>query len=569
MSEIAQLKDQVDELTVALEQFGVFNMNATKKMGVFEKQQRKVTTALKRSPLNAIRLQLQGFAESMVNVVKRGVLFSNLNKKQQDELKGNMTVMEKLAAATIAHGVAVKFGNKVLDKKNTLFRRIMVSAFSLVSIFLIVGFALAALSIAFEGANSPLLKFTEDLGPLHDAMQGLVFVISGEGDEGGLATTLDVLAAALLTAGIASLALGATVGGLAALAVIVVGAFRIFNAVFENTRLAIVGAIGVGMTLIGSFLMLKTVLAALKAGTVIAIKGTVGAIVAGLGLIIGGIAGMVAFAMGAGEGIKGLLIGVVSAVAIAVGAILLGVAAVPAAIAAAIIFVIALIVRHWEEVKGFLGAAWEFLKNLAGLVFYGLVSGLSLLFGAVVGLLTGAIGIVFGLVGGIFTALFDLGASFYNDVIKGGGSLIDWFISIPGTIKDGFISGFKGVFNAVVGIYNDFADMMKFDIPDWVPIVGGKEFALPKIPLLAEGGIVNSPTLAMIGEDGPEAVVPLNRKNNPTGIGLGGGGMTVNINVGGVTDRTDKKQLAREIGDLIRAEMSRGGRSHGNRRSGV
>jgi hypothetical protein len=48
-----------------------------------------------------------------------------------------------------------------------------------------------------------------------------------------------------------------------------------------------------------------------------------------------------------------------------------------------------------------------------------------------------------------------------------------------------------------------------------------------------------------------------------------GGGMTVNINVGGVTDRTDKKQLAREIGDLIRAEMSRGGRSHGNRRSGV
>ena len=78
------------------------------------------------------------------------------------------------------------------------------------------------------------------------------------------------------------------------------------------------------------------------------------------------------------------------------------------------------------------------------------------------------------------------------------------------------------------------------------------------------------PTLAMIGEDGPEAVVPLNRKNNPTGVGVGGGGgMTVNINVGGVTDRTDKRALAKEIGDLIRAEMTRGGRSHGNRRSSV
>ena len=107
---------------------------------------------------------------------------------------------------------------------------------------------------------------------------------------------------------------------------------------------------------------------------------------------------------------------------------------------------------------------------------------------------------------------------------------------------------------------------MELDIPDWVPSLEVKSLLL-KIPLLAKGGIVNSPTLAMIGEDGPEAVVPLNRKNNPDGIGLGGG-MTVNINAGGVTDRTDKKQLAREIGDLLRAEMTRG-RSHGNRRSSV
>jgi hypothetical protein len=174
------------------------------------------------------------------------------------------------------------------------------------------------------------------------------------------------------------------------------------------------------------------------------------------------------------------------------------------------------------------------------------------------------------LVVGIFTALFDIGASFAEDVIFGGGSLIDWFLSIPKTIKNGFVKGFKSVFNAVMGIYNKFARKMKFDIPNWVPVVGGKTFKLPTVPMLAKGGVVNSPTLAMIGEDGPEAVVPLSRKNNPQGIGLGGGGgVTVNINVGGVTDRTDKKQLAKEIGDLIRAEMARGGRSGGNRRSAV
>jgi hypothetical protein len=45
------------------------------------------------------------------------------------------------------------------------------------------------------------------------------------------------------------------------------------------------------------------------------------------------------------------------------------------------------------------------------------------------------------------------------------------------------------------------------------------------IPRMAEGGIVNSPTLAMIGEAGAEAVVPLDK--------MGGMGTTVNINVAG------------------------------------
>ena len=38
------------------------------------------------------------------------------------------------------------------------------------------------------------------------------------------------------------------------------------------------------------------------------------------------------------------------------------------------------------------------------------------------------------------------------------------------------------------------------------------------IPMMAQGGIVNKPTLAMIGEAGPEAVVPLSGNNDPLGI---------------------------------------------------
>lgn len=51
-------------------------------------------------------------------------------------------------------------------------------------------------------------------------------------------------------------------------------------------------------------------------------------------------------------------------------------------------------------------------------------------------------------------------------------------------------------------------------IPDWVPKLGGKSFGIniPNIPMLAEGGIVTKPTLAMVGEGNEsEAVLPLSK----------------------------------------------------------
>jgi hypothetical protein len=55
-----------------------------------------------------------------------------------------------------------------------------------------------------------------------------------------------------------------------------------------------------------------------------------------------------------------------------------------------------------------------------------------------------------------------------------------------------------------------------------VPGFGGKGFSVPNIPMLANGGIVTGPTLAMIGERGPEAVIPLNRAGAM-------GGTTINV----------------------------------------
>jgi hypothetical protein len=83
----------------------------------------------------------------------------------------------------------------------------------------------------------------------------------------------------------------------------------------------------------------------------------------------------------------------------------------------------------------------------------------------------------------------------------------------------------KGVFNGIASVWNNTVGKLSFKVPGWVPGIGGKGFDVPDIPKLADGGIVNSPTLALIGERGPEAVVPLDR--------AGGLGTSVTINVHG------------------------------------
>jgi len=65
-----------------------------------------------------------------------------------------------------------------------------------------------------------------------------------------------------------------------------------------------------------------------------------------------------------------------------------------------------------------------------------------------------------------------------------------------------------------------------------------------EVPAFAKGGIVTGPTLALIGEAGPEAVVPLTGRNAPTGNTIN---LTVNAGMG-----ADGNQIGREIVDIIK-----------------
>lgn len=125
----------------------------------------------------------------------------------------------------------------------------------------------------------------------------------------------------------------------------------------------------------------------------------------------------------------------------------------------------------------------------------------------------------------IFNTIKSITSTIWNDITSGLKESFDTIynnsVTIFNKMKD-FIKGitdsiegfFKAMVNGVIRALNSMINglnKLNVDIPDWVPGIGGKSlgFNIPNIPYLAKGGIIDQPTLAMVGERGKEAVVPL------------------------------------------------------------
>ena len=126
---------------------------------------------------------------------------------------------------------------------------------------------------------------------------------------------------------------------------------------------------------------------------------------------------------------------------------------------------------------------------------------------------------------------------------------------LAGKIFEGIGGAFKGVINAVI---SGLEGGLNFAIKGLNIILDGIDKAagpfvnfgeIPKVSLarLAEGGIVTSPTLSLIGEGGePEAVIPLSKLAS---MGFGGGqGNTITVNVNG----GDPNSVVRALQQYVR-----------------
>jgi phage-related protein len=142
------------------------------------------------------------------------------------------------------------------------------------------------------------------------------------------------------------------------------------------------------------------------------------------------------------------------------------------------------------------------------------------------------------------------------------GALIGAFRIVKTTILgiwDELVSGIRGAVNTIIGGINTVIrgfNKFKIAFPGvkklGVTIIPAFTIGMPQIPeipTMAKGGIVNRPTLAMLGESGPEAVVPLGRG--------GGAGMTVNLVINGDINGMD--DFEQKVTSVIRDAVLGGG----------
>lgn len=116
----------------------------------------------------------------------------------------------------------------------------------------------------------------------------------------------------------------------------------------------------------------------------------------------------------------------------------------------------------------------------------------------------GVFAILGDLIRGDWKKLWEDAKQIFKDIVNG-------ILSIAETMANGLVDAINRMVQSINSI--------KFDVPDWIPGLGGKSFGgfnIPEVPRvtlprLANGGITTGATLAEIGEAGREAVLPLEK----------------------------------------------------------
>ena len=412
---------------------------------------------------------------------------------------------------------------------------------TLTKLMIVVGIALIAIGLimVFSGSIAWGIGFIIAGAALVGAAM-FAAAKSGVGEEtiGMLATIMGVVGGALVAIGVILIMLGSTAVGVG---FIIAGAALLIGSVAEL----------VGFDVASVENVLKMIMgiaggALLALGIMLCIFGgpsplSIGLIAAGAISLAAAVALNFEAVTKALKGPIGKIVALVGSILLVLGIILcctgvalpLGIALIAAG-AAGLATVVALNWNGiWEKTKSVFNAIFKWIKTW-GLLILGIILTLSGV-GMVLGIplimagaksLTKAQSPLWNTIVDKLKEVWNKIKSFWNKHIKPIFTL-QWWKNLAKKAGNGLISGFEAAVNGIIGMFEKMINWivkginkLSFKIPSVVPGIGGKkigfnlkevEFSRISIPRLAKGGIVPYRMLAEIGEDGKEAVIPLEK----------------------------------------------------------
>lgn len=180
--------------------------------------------------------------------------------------------------------------------------------------------------------------------------------------------------------------------------------------------------------------------------------------------------------------------------------------------------------RAWDGVKQIFSGIWDIIVGIAKET----INKISLAIGLGMAIISAAWAFVWG---GIKSAALSVWGDITSGVTSGINTVVEIVKGLPGKVSsaasgafDSVKEAFKTAINWIIGKWNDLG----FTLPEIEfagQHIGGNTVSTPNIPMLANGGRIVAPGLAIIGERGPEllqanagaSVIPLDRMSDPSG----------------------------------------------------
>lgn len=180
-----------------------------------------------------------------------------------------------------------------------------------------------------------------------------------------------------------------------------------------------------------------------------------------------------------------------------------------------------MIVGVFNAVSTAIGGAITTVMNILG----SWLSGVGDVIGGIIDVIRGIIDFVTG----VFTGDWEKAWNGVQDIFSG------IFNGLMGIVKAP-LNGIIGFLNLVIDALNGLIsglNSISFSVPDWVPVIGGKEFGfdlgyIGKLSYLAKGGNLLS-GMAVVAEAGPELLMQQGNRTTVTPLSNGGGAKAVDI----------------------------------------